>query len=217
MANESAQFPSRKFVYVLFGLLSLCGLPILPLPCLELSCLVLRCATACSPDFFSSGSPVLSLFLTPDNLLDGLGLFFLVLIWALPCLASQAEDDLGVTRLAGSVRSISILQAIPNSGSAPSSVIPIIKQCRNGTLSISALLFSPQISIYFVYPFVAMEPLVPSPVTPSVDDNADVDVPPACNSPEPEAKKRKIADENVIPRCELCKQRKVRLYTYFSC
>lgn len=58
---------------------------------------------------------------------------------------------------------------------------------------------------------VTMAPLAPWPVTPSADDNMEVDHPSAGDWPEPEAKKRQIADENNIPRCELCKQRKVRL------
>lgn len=79
-----------------------------------------------------------------------------------------------------------------------------------------------------------MSPDVRTPSTPSACETTEVD-PPVTASPsrrrpdpgpdldaeaedeidtkpdrEPDRKKRKSADENPIPRCELCKQRKVR-------
>lgn len=64
---------------------------------------------------------------------------------------------------------------------------------------------------------VLMYPLVHSPAPSSADCVFREDPRPAPNSPEPESKKRKRANENPISRCELCKQRKVRLHIFVSC
>lgn len=61
-----------------------------------------------------------------------------------------------------------------------------------------------------------MSPLVHSPA-PSSADELSLEVPRlAPNSPEPEFKRRKRADDNSISRCELCKQRKVRSHSFVS-
>lgn len=64
---------------------------------------------------------------------------------------------------------------------------------------------------------VLMTPRPHSPATSSADDTIEVAAQPATSSPEPEPKKRKVTDENPIPRCELCKQRKVRLHQPLLC
>ena len=57
-----------------------------------------------------------------------------------------------------------------------------------------------------------MSPCSESPTVLSVGKSIEVKPLPTSLSPEPEPspKRRKIADDNPIPRCELCKQRKVR-------
>lgn len=61
-----------------------------------------------------------------------------------------------------------------------------------------------------------MSPLVHSPAPSSADELFLDESRLAPNSPEPELKKRKRADDNSISRCELCKQRKVRSHSLVS-